>query len=122
MTRTRLAYVLEHRAVAERMLGRKLLRGEIVHHINGDPVDNRPENLVVMEHGEHVRFHQAKASAVYSPQELRELRLATGLSQETAARAIGITGKTIYRWENGLCRPRVRELRRLARFLEEAAA
>lgn len=50
-------YIQQHRRVAEEMLGRKLLKGEVVHHKNGIKTDNRPENLAVMTNIEHLRLH-----------------------------------------------------------------
>lgn len=45
-----------HRHLMEQHLGRKLLRDEHVHHVNGDPKDNRIENLQVLSNGDHQRM------------------------------------------------------------------
>jgi excisionase family DNA binding protein len=50
-------YVFEHRLVMEQVLGRYLTPEEVVHHINEIRDDNRPENLQVMTHVEHMRLH-----------------------------------------------------------------
>ena len=47
----------EHRVVAENKLGRALLKGEVVHHIDGNKQNNHPDNLAVMSQGAHMREH-----------------------------------------------------------------
>lgn len=46
-------YVLEHRLVAEQKYGRRILRTEHVHHLNGVRDDNRPENLEIITPSAH---------------------------------------------------------------------
>lgn len=50
-------YVQEHRHIAETLIGRKLDSKEVVHHINLDHTDNRPENIQVMLRSDHIALH-----------------------------------------------------------------
>lgn len=61
-TRTRLIWrggkkVRAHRWIMEQHIGRPLKATEDVHHLNGNPLDNRIENLVVMTRLAHSRLH-----------------------------------------------------------------
>lgn len=56
---------LEHRVIAEELIGRKLLPGLVVHHINGKRWDNRKRNLAVMTDRNHNKWHE-RLSWMYS--------------------------------------------------------
>jgi len=45
--------IREHVLIWERVHNQKLLKGYVIHHLNGIRDDNRPENLVSMKLGEH---------------------------------------------------------------------
>jgi hypothetical protein len=47
----------EHRIIAEQKIGRKIRKGEDVNHIDGNPLNNKPDNLEVLSHRDHMRKH-----------------------------------------------------------------
>lgn len=52
-------YVPLHQLVMEAMIGRLLdTRKEHIHHIDGNPSNNDPSNLQILDPGIHVRFHR----------------------------------------------------------------
>ena len=74
---------LVHRRVMEKKLGRRLERGEIVHHINGNKFDNRPENLELLTAKEHYKRH-----VVPILEERREARIIENLTPRIEAQAV----------------------------------
>jgi len=48
-----------HRVVAEQILGRQLNRHEVVHHRDGNKLNNDPSNLEITTQPDHINAHRA---------------------------------------------------------------
>lgn len=95
---TRMGYMMQHRLVAEAVLGRRLLREEVVHHEDENKQNNSPENLWLFpSQAAHLRHHK-RNSPRYSRALLdRLLPLAKdpSVSLPQAGRALGVSVATV---------------------------
>lgn len=65
----RRGYAYEHRLRAEEKIGRRLLPGEQVHHIDLDRQNNDPANLDVVEQRQHMVLHRTSGRPKRMPGE-----------------------------------------------------
>jgi hypothetical protein len=72
-------YKRNNRIIAEKKIGRPLKRTEIVHHINGDKLDDRPENLYICRsRSEHNTIHRETMEIIYTLMEQNKVKFING--------------------------------------------
>ena len=73
--RTNNQCVAEHILIMEKYIGRRIQKGEHVHHINGDRQDNRLGNLQLLSSSEHAKVHNIFGSLDHSYQSKMKARI-----------------------------------------------
>ena len=103
-------FVPRHRLVIERYLGRYLRSDEVVHHKNGNKLDDTLSNLQVMTRAQHLALHQElrRVQKLGKPaiQEVSELLNQGGIKY--AAKQLGMCVETLRKHYPELTKPYVR--------------
>lgn len=87
------------RAVVEAYHG-PIPSGSVVHHVNGDPSDDHPENLQVLTRSEHAKAHAAE-TAERTRRMFAERRAARWAQDHDACKECGMTERPHH--SRGLC-------------------
>lgn len=132
-------YFYEHVLVAESAIGRRLQKGEVVHHKDKNKANNNPDNLMVFKStADHIRFHWGAEAVLLddgSYSTVRKNKRTTeranrsrrtisredlleevkNNSFEAIGRKYGVTGKSVSKWckKDGIPYKR-RDIKRLA--------
>ena len=72
----RKAFTPEHIVKAEKVLGRRLRKGECIHHVDCDPLNNESGNLVICRTGYHHWLHWRMAELYAKEHFAKEVALA----------------------------------------------
>jgi transposase-like protein len=79
-----------HRVIVEEREGRRLASDEIVHHVDGDPLNNQPENLVILTRAEHIQLHLKRRKRWSKEEQSQALQLyESGMTVDEVALASG---------------------------------
>jgi hypothetical protein len=101
-------FVPQHRLIAEDVIGRKLVKGEDVHHKDHVRTNNHPGNLEVMPRRAHRSLH-ARIMGEATKIPLTEKQVAEALRKhggiKPAARSLGVSHSTIRNRFRSLCLP-----------------
>jgi hypothetical protein len=90
-----------HRQVLEEKLGRRLTSNEVVHHMDGDPLNNDPENLEPLTRAEHTRLHRSGKKGRNATKEERDRVVflhRRGMTLQQVANATGRPFSTVSSW------------------------
>lgn len=106
---------LEHRLVAQESIGRDIAPNEHVHHIDGNKLNNTPENLVVLSPAQHMAEHRPLTwdvgiakSLIAAGFTLAECAFLCGVSKAAIAQGLdrrGLSVTTILRQANNPASP-----------------
>ena len=95
--------IMEHRHVMEQILERPLTKNEVVHHIDGNRLNNAPENLVVMTRQEHDKNKDGTRAYFHTGidcEEAAKVLFELGWNKSKIERALRIHTQTLNAWLN----------------------
>ncbi len=75
-------WIYEHIFVAEQTLGRQLTKSEVVHHMDLDRANNKTENLLVLDRGQHLKLHMWLDAGAPTSKDIGEHRVNSGKPKE----------------------------------------
>jgi hypothetical protein len=96
-------YVYEHVVVAEKFLGREMKDDEVVHHLDGNRANNRIENLLVLQRGQHNKFHAWLDAGAPSVKALGKQGVNSGKAKVTEPTYCDSCGRTLQRKQKQFC-------------------